>query len=156
MLVTSSALRPTSSSSGRNRPTSRSSRASIKSAARPQPKTGFSLTIADRGSRKSKFENRNSAPPGCSGAFCEFRISSFEFRMSAIDNRQFQPRPAYLLGMRGKERGMMPVPSFTVMIWLMGRLVSLSTVPLGQVISSPSMLLRCPRPKWTRGSWADM
>jgi len=27
---------------------------------------------------------------------------------------------------------MMPVPSFTVMIWLIGTLVSLSTVPLGQ------------------------
>ena len=36
----------------------------------------------------------------------------------------------------------MPVPSFTVMIWLMGTLVSLSTMPLGQVISRLSMLLR--------------
>src|SRR5208337_105216 len=47
-----------------------------------------SLPIDDHGTRKSKFENRNSSPLGCSSGFSKFRISSFEFRMSAIENPQ--------------------------------------------------------------------
>ena len=46
------------------------------------------LLIADCGGRKSKLENRNSAPLGCSSVSCEFRISSFEFRTLAIGNRK--------------------------------------------------------------------
>ena len=38
----------------------------------------------------ARAENRNSAPLRRGGVFCEFRISSFEFRVPAIDNRQFQ------------------------------------------------------------------
>jgi len=52
------------------------------------PKTRFSLPIADCATRKSKFENRNSAPMDRSRVFSEFRISSFEFRTSAIGNRK--------------------------------------------------------------------
>jgi len=50
------------------------------------------LLIVDCGRRKSKFENRNSAPLGRSGVSCEFRISNFEFRIS-----NFQLRLAGLL-----------------------------------------------------------
>jgi hypothetical protein len=52
--------------------------------------------IADCGTRKSKLENRNSAPMGRHGVLAEFRISSFEFRTSAIglprrENQKFSP-----------------------------------------------------------------
>jgi hypothetical protein len=40
-----------------------------------------------------------------------------------------------LPGILGKLPGTTPVPSFTVIIWLTGTLVSFSTVPLSQVIS---------------------
>ncbi len=40
-------------------------------------------------SRKSKFENRNWSLRSGISALCEFRISSFEFRISAITHRQF-------------------------------------------------------------------
>ena len=49
------------------------------------------LLIADCGSRKSKLENRNSAPMGRSGVYSEFRVSSFEFRISAIGKGVARP-----------------------------------------------------------------
>src|SRR5579863_5972727 len=56
----------------------------------------------------------------------------------------------------GKLRGTMPTPSLTAMILSMGTLVSFSTRPLGQVISSESIFARLPRPNKSRGSLADM
>jgi hypothetical protein len=50
------------------------------------------LPIGDGWSRKLKLENRNWAPMGRGTVFSEFRISSFAFRISAIDNRQFPRR----------------------------------------------------------------
>src|SRR6266699_4991755 len=62
----------------------------------------------------------------------------------------------HLLGTLGKLRGTIPVPSLTAVILSMGLFVSLSTCPLGQVISNESILVRFPKPKWIRGSLADI
>src|SRR5215469_4338021 len=53
----------------------------------------------------------------------------------------------YRLGIFGKFRGTIPVPSFTVIILSIGGSVNLSTCPLGQVMTSDSMWVRLPRPK---------
>src|SRR5439155_19176047 len=60
---------------------------------------------------------------------------------------EYVSRHDYLLGIFGKLRGTIPAPSFTATIWLIGTLASLSTVPLGHVTSSDSIVLRCPSPK---------
>ncbi len=62
----------------------------------------------------------------------------------------------HLEGILGKLRGTMPTPSLMARILSTGMSLRRSTWPLGQVISSRSILVRLPRPKWIRGSLADM
>jgi len=56
---------------------------------------------------------------------------------------------------RGNARGTIPTPSFTAIIRSHATPVSRVTMPLGQRISSKSIFVRPPRPKCSRGSWAD-
>src|SRR6478672_6854687 len=63
---------------------------------------------------------------------------------------------AYRVRTLGNERGTIPTPSLIAMIPSIGTFVSLSTWPLGHVITSESIFERFPNPKCIRGSLADI
>src|SRR5271165_2936532 len=81
------------------------------------------------------------------------RVSKQVIRTCAVADGH---APHYLLGTFGNGCGTIPAPSLTAMIESIGTFVSLSTCPLGQLITRDSIFDRLPRPKWIRGSLADM
>jgi tetratricopeptide (TPR) repeat protein len=126
------------------------------------------LLIADCGGRKSKLENRNSAPLGCSSVSCEFRISSFEFRRSAIGNRQSaipailgqtviaeilrKQRRSLRLVLRGAGSGWPAVVIFLLILALPSHAqqLPLSSLPVSELVEKGREFLRDHDPQQAR------